>query len=50
MSEQSSENFPIITEAGLDDLRKRIGVPITKSLEPDWIHGTKDAIKVWWMM
>ena len=26
--------FPKITQQGLDDLRRRIGVPITDTLEP----------------
>ena len=29
--------FPKITESGLDDLRKRIGVKIENTLEP-WCH------------
>jgi acyl dehydratase len=37
--------FPKITEQGLDDLRKRIGVKITESLEP-WCHeATRDSIR-----
>ena len=41
----SSNRFPKITEQGLADLRKRIGVKITDSLEP-WNHeATRDAIR-----
>ncbi len=37
--------FPKITDAGLDDLRKRIGVLITDTIEP-WNHeATRDAIR-----
>jgi len=45
MNDRSSEHFPIITDAGLDDLRKRIGVPITKSLEPWCYEATRDNIR-----
>jgi len=37
--------FPKITEEGLDDLRKRIGVPITDTLEPWNYEATRDAIR-----
>ncbi len=43
----SRENplFPKITEQGLDDLRRRIGVKITDTLEP-WCHeATRDNIR-----
>jgi acyl dehydratase len=41
----STELFPKITEQGLDDLRRRIGKPITGSLEP-WCHeATRDNIR-----
>ena len=37
--------FPKITEQGLDDLRRRIGVKITDTLEP-WCHeATRDNIR-----
>ena len=37
--------FPKITQQGLDDLRRRIGVPITDTLEP-WCHeATRDNIR-----
>jgi len=37
--------FPKITQQGLDDLRRRIGVPITDTLEP-WCHeATRDSIR-----
>lgn len=45
MNDQSSEHFPVITDAGLDDLRKRIGVRITKSLEPWCYEATRDNIR-----
>ena len=37
--------FPKITEKGLDDLRKRIGVPITDTIEPWNYEATRDAIR-----
>ena len=37
--------FPKITEQGLDDLRKRIGVKITDSIEPWNYEATRDAIR-----
>jgi acyl dehydratase len=41
----SAREFPKITEAGLDDLRKRIGVTIGDTLEP-WCHeATRDNIR-----
>ena len=41
----SSNRFPKITEQGLEDLRKRIGVKITDTVEP-WNHeATRDAIR-----
>ncbi len=45
MNDVSSEHFPVITDAGLDDLRKRIGVRITKSLEPWCYEATRDNIR-----
>jgi len=40
-----SEKFPKITEEGLEDLRKRVGVKIENSIEP-WNHeATRDAIR-----
>jgi len=37
--------FPRITDQGLDDLRRRLGVEITDTLEP-WCHeATRDAIR-----
>ena len=37
--------FPKITDQGLDDLRRRIGVEITDTLEP-WCHeATRDGIR-----
>jgi acyl dehydratase len=42
---EAKSRFPKITEAGLDDLRKRIGAPITDTIEP-WNHeATRDAIR-----
>ena len=40
-----SQEFPKITDEGLDALRRRIGVPIVDSLEP-WCHeATRDNIR-----
>ena len=41
----STNKFPKITEAGLDDLRGRIGVPITNTVEPWNYEATRDAIR-----
>ena len=41
----STNKFPKITEQGLDDLRKRIGVKITDTLEPWNYEATRDAIR-----
>src|ERR1700722_3456684 len=41
----SSSRFPKITEQGLDDLRKRIGVPITDTVEPWNYEATRDGIR-----
>ena len=42
---KTPREFPRITDAGLDDLRKRIGVEITDTLEP-WCHeATRDNIR-----
>src|ERR1700742_1933705 len=40
-----TDRFPKITEEGLDDLRKRIGVPITDTVEPWNYEATRDAIR-----
>ena len=41
----SADRFPKITDKGLDDLRSRIGVKITDTIEP-WNHeATRDAIR-----
>ena len=37
--------FPKITDQGLDDLRRRIGVPITDTLEPWCYEATRDNIR-----
>ncbi len=37
--------FPKITEQGLDDLRRRIGVKITDTLEPWCYEATRDNIR-----
>ena len=42
---QQAVRFPKITEAGLTDLRCRIGVPITNSVEPWNYEATRDAIR-----
>ena len=45
MTAQDTMEFPKITQQGLDDLRKRIGVKIGNTLEP-WCHeATRDNIR-----
>ena len=45
MPSQSTPLFPKITDQALDELRRRIGVRITDTLEP-WCHeATRDAIR-----
>jgi len=45
MPGETANLFPKITERGLDDLRQRIGVKITHTLEP-WCHeATRDNIR-----
>ena len=45
MSNINERTFPKITEEGLDDLRKRIGVKIGQTVEP-WCHeATRDNIR-----
>ena len=41
----AGSRFPKITEAGLDDLRRRIGVPITNTVEPWNYEATRDGIR-----
>ena len=41
----SENKFPKITEAGLDDLRSRIGVKIENTVEPWNYEATRDAIR-----
>jgi acyl dehydratase len=41
----STNKFPKITEAGLDDLRQRIGVKIENTIEPWNYEATRDAIR-----
>jgi acyl dehydratase len=41
----STNKFPKITEQGLADLRKRIGVKITNTIEPWNYEATRDAIR-----
>ncbi len=41
----STNKFPKITEEGLDDLRKRIGVKIENTVEPWNYEATRDAIR-----
>ena len=44
---EREEHFPVITEEALDTLRRRIGVKITRTIEP-WVTETnKDAIRHW---
>jgi acyl dehydratase len=45
MSTEAPSLFPKITEQGLDELRKRIGVPITDTIEPWNYEATRDAIR-----
>ena len=45
MSTEAPSLFPKITEKGLDELRKRIGVPITDTIEPWNYEATRDAIR-----
>jgi acyl dehydratase len=42
---QSTEKFPHITEAGLDDLRQRLGVKISRDPEPWCFEATRDNIR-----
>ncbi len=45
MAREAAARFPKITEAGLDALRRRIGVRITDTLEP-WCHeATRDNLR-----
>ena len=44
-SKPTTSRFPKITEEGLDDLRKRIGVPITDTIEPWNYEATRDGIR-----
>ena len=45
MPSRTAQLFPKITQQGLDELRQRIGVPITDTLEP-WCHeATRDNIR-----
>ena len=45
MSSDGGTMFPKITEQGLEDLRKRIGVAITDTVEPWNYEATRDAIR-----
>ena len=45
MSEQDSERFPTISDAGLDALRTRIGVRIEHEPEPWCFEATRDNIR-----
>jgi acyl dehydratase len=45
MTDSTHRAFPTITQTGLDELRSRIGVPITDTLEP-WCHeASRDCIR-----
>jgi acyl dehydratase len=44
-SDSSTRSFPTITDAGLDELRKRIGVKISDSVEPWCYEATRDNIR-----
>ncbi len=45
MTIKTDNKFPKITEKSLDDLRKRIGVPIENTLEPWCYEATRDNIR-----
>ena len=45
LEEKPKNRFPKITEDGLDDLRKRIGVKIENTVEPWNYEATRDAIR-----
>src|SRR5262245_8046134 len=45
MPSSTVQMFPKITQQGLDDLRRRIGVPITDTLEPWCYEATRDNIR-----
>jgi len=44
---EREEHFPVITEEALDALRRRIGVKITKTIEPWVTEINSDAIRHW---
>jgi acyl dehydratase len=44
---QSRQRFSLITEKGLADLRKLIGVPVEETLEPWCCEATRDNIRHW---
>lgn len=45
MSTTAERSFPKITDAGLDDLRRRIGAKISATVEP-WRYGaTRDNVR-----
>jgi acyl dehydratase len=45
LDQPNTNRFPKITEAGLNDLRKRIGIPITDTVEPWNYEATRDNIR-----
>src|SRR5260370_16382467 len=45
LANPTTNRFPKITEEGLEDLRKRIGVPITDTVEPWNFEATRDGIR-----
>jgi acyl dehydratase len=45
LAKATTNRFPKITEEGLEDLRKRIGVPITDTVEPWNYEATRDGIR-----
>ena len=45
IAEETYDEFPKITQEGLDDLRKRIGVKITDTAEPWNYEATRDGIR-----
>src|SRR3979411_451809 len=45
LAKTTTDRFPKITEEGLEDVRKRIGVPITDTVEPWNYEATRDSIR-----
>lgn len=45
MDKPEPEHFPVITAEGLDELRQRIGIEVTNTLEPWCYEATRDNIR-----